>query len=223
MSSTANAELRNDLQFDPNCCTTGFLKNNLDAPRLFRDPAQIAHRRSELGEPHIKPLTEFAQSLRDRGYGHVPDFDPWDGGISAQILFLFEKPGPKAFASGFISRNNDDRSAEYTFNFMRQAGIPRGKTCLWNTVPGWNGTRKLTGVELQQGGAALSELIPLLPNLKVVVLVGQRAANCWSKFGNPAGLPSIVSAHPSPVNFAYARQTWNTIPSCWAKTKRFLG
>lgn len=223
MNSTANAELRNGLQFDPNFCTTGFLKNNLDAPRLLRDPAQIARRRSELGEPHIKPLTEFAQSLRDRGYGHVPDFDPWDGGISAQILFLFEKPGPKAFASGFISRNNDDRSAEYTFNFMRQAGIPRGKTCLWNTVPGWNGTRKLTGMELQQGGAALSELIPLLPNLKVVVLVGQRAANCWSKFGNPAGLPSIVSAHPSPVNFAYARQTWNTIPRCWAKTKRFLG
>lgn len=193
-----------------------------DAPRLLRDPTQIAQRRSELAGPHIKPLTQFAQSLRERGYGHVPDFDPWDGGIAAQVLFLFEKPGPKAFASGFISRNNDDRSAEYTFNFMAQAGLPRKRTCLWNIVPGWNGTRKLTGTELENGAAALSELMPLLPNLQVVVLVGQRAANSWSKYSNARGLPTIVSAHPSPVNFAFARNIWNEIPNCWAEARKFL-
>ena len=57
-------------------------------------------------------------------------FDPRDGGIRAQALFLFEKPGPKANASGFISRDNDDPTAENIFRFMNQAGIPRKKTCL---------------------------------------------------------------------------------------------
>lgn len=219
MNEVASAELQHDLHVD-SLCSAG--KLHFDAPRLLRDPAQIARRRLELAEPHIKPLTQFAQSLRERGYGQVPDFDPWDGGIAAQALFLFEKPGPKAFASGFISRNNDDPTAEHTFNFLRQAEISRRATCLWNTVPGWNGTRKLTSKELKQGAAALCELIPLLHNLKVVVLVGKRAANCWSKFGNLERLPSIVSAHPSPINFAFARDTWNEIPTCWAKAREFL-
>jgi uracil-DNA glycosylase len=222
MNSIANAELQNKLYVDPACGITGVLITPLDTPRLLRDPAQIARRRSELGQPHIKPLTEFAQSLRDRGYGDVPDFDPWDGGISAQILFLFEKPGPRAFASGFISRNNDDRTAENTFQFLRQAGIPRCATCLWNVVPAWNGTRELTGTELKNGSAALAELMPLLPNLKVVVLVGKRAAKSWASYGNARALPAIISAHPSPVNFAYARETWNKIPSCWAEARKFL-
>jgi hypothetical protein len=71
-----------------------------------------------LHEPHIAPLTDFAARLRERGSIEVPDFDPFDGGIHAQVLFLFEKPGPMTASnngSGFISRNNDDRSAEATF------------------------------------------------------------------------------------------------------------
>jgi hypothetical protein len=43
-------------------------------------------------------------------------------------LFLFEKLGPmtaEAGGSGFISRNNDDPTAEATFRFMEQAKIPR--------------------------------------------------------------------------------------------------
>jgi hypothetical protein len=73
-----------------------------DRPRLLRDTEQIRLRRSELVKPHIKPLADFAESLRNAAYGEVPDFDPWDGGTQAKVLFLFEKPGPKAFASGFV-------------------------------------------------------------------------------------------------------------------------
>ena len=58
------------------------------------------------------------------GVGPVPDFDPLDGGIETRTLFLFEKPGrmtadgfARRFGSGFISRNNDDQTAEATFAF----------------------------------------------------------------------------------------------------------
>jgi hypothetical protein len=36
--------------------------------------------------------------------------------------------------SGFISRNNNNPSAEATFDSMYQAAIPRGRAVLWNVV-----------------------------------------------------------------------------------------
>ena len=53
--------------------------------------------------------------------------------------------------SGFISRNNDDPSAAATIEFMEKAGIPRTLTVIWNVIPWWNGTRKVTGPELREG------------------------------------------------------------------------
>jgi hypothetical protein len=60
-----------------------------------------------LKDPHVAPLTDFVEHLRRKHQGwEFPDFDPLDGGINAEILFLFEKPGPKTSArgggSGFI-------------------------------------------------------------------------------------------------------------------------
>ena len=34
----------------------------------------------------------YAAKLRLRGGVEVPEFDPLDGGVDAQVLFLFEKP-----------------------------------------------------------------------------------------------------------------------------------
>jgi hypothetical protein len=54
-----------------------------------REPLRVM-----LFHPHMKPLTSFASKLRQRGSVEVPKFDPLDGGIRAQALFLFEKPSP---------------------------------------------------------------------------------------------------------------------------------
>jgi len=188
---------------------------------MLRVQEQIARRRAELSQPHIAPLTAFARSLRERTGDEIPDFDPWDGGVDAQALFLFEKPGPQASSSGFISRDNDDKTAENTFNFMRSAAIPRKQTCLWNIVPGWNGTIKLKADELRSGAAALTQLLDLLEDLKVVVLVGKRAANAWLKVGN-ASIPTIESAHPSARNYAFSRKAWDEIPTRWSEARQFF-
>ena len=115
-----------------------------DAPRSMRNAGVRSRRKAMLDLPHIAPLTDFATRLRERGSVEVPEFDPLDGGISARVLFLFEKPGPmtaeggKRVGSGFISRNNDDATAEATFHFMQQAAIPRKSTVTWNVIPWWN-------------------------------------------------------------------------------------
>ncbi|MGH7717468.1 MAG: hypothetical protein ACREON_01305 [Gemmatimonadaceae bacterium] len=60
----------------------------------------------------------------------VPDFDPWDGGTDAEVLYLLEAPGGKAVESGFISRNNPDETARNFFELNRAAGIPRQRTVI---------------------------------------------------------------------------------------------
>src|SRR5438874_12179802 len=52
----------------------------------------------------------------------IPDFDPWDGGVHAQVLFLLEAPGSKAVDSGFVSRNNPDETAKNFFELNRDCG-----------------------------------------------------------------------------------------------------
>ena len=192
-----------------------------DEARSLRSSDTVAVRMRMLRDPHIAPFTDFVETLRKTEPGwEFPYFDPLDGGVAADILFLFEKPGPMTSksgkGSGFISRNNDDPSAESTFRFMKEAKIPRRRTVTWNIVPGWNGTRKITACELTKGVNALKDLLPLMPKLRTIVLVGQKAQRAKPLI-EPLGLRIITSAHPSPLVRASYPDRWHAIPSCWAQ------
>ena len=191
------------------------------AARSLRSSENIAERGKLLAEAHMAALARFVTELRvAEPSKEFPDFDPLDGGTGADILFLFEKPGPMTsaagFGSGFISRDNDDPTAEATFGFMIQAGLPRRRTITWNVIPGWNGTRKVTAQELHDGVASLAELLQLLPRLRTVVLVGKRAERAKSLIEH-LKLRVLVSAHPSPLVRASRPDVWRAIPILWAQ------
>ncbi len=198
-----------------------------DRPRSMRDADVRERRRGMLRLPHIAPLTAYAAKLRERDSVQVPEFDPFDGGVEAQVLFLFEKPGPmtaergKRQGSGFISRNNDDPTAEATFAFMRQAGIPRKLTATWNVIPWWNETVDLTSDELRDGLVCLEALIGLLPKLRAVVMVGKNATAAGPCLGTMK-LALFTSDHPSPRVKARWPERWKAIPSDWAKVHEFI-
>lgn len=186
-------------------------------------------RRAMLGLPHVQPLSDFVGRLRSTYNDEFPDFDPADGGMNASILFLFEKPGPMTSAaksgrsgSGFISRDNDDPSAEATFTFMAHAGIPREQTVLWNVVPGWNGTRAITRSELEAGVAEVQGLLSLLPRVEAIVLVGKKAQRA-ERLLVGTGLSVFRSPHPSPLVRASQPDQWAAIPNFWAEAKRAVG
>lgn len=198
--------------------------DNSDCARSLRSSDAIALRRQMLHEPHIAPLTDFVQKLKEiHPDCEIPDFDPFDGGCNADILFLFEKPGPMTSASGkgsgFISRDNDDPTAEATFKFMNKAGLLRERTVIWNVIPGWNGTRKVTTAELRAGIDDLNGLLVLLPKLRAIVLVGQQAQRVMSSksFVKSGCLRIFASAHPSPLVRASHPDVWHAIPSIWAQ------
>ena len=140
------------------------------------------------------------------------------------MLFLFEKPGPMTDpegGSGFISRNNDDATAEATFRFMEQAGIDRRDIVLWNVIPAWNKTIQIARSELEEGRLALSALFDLLPHLRVVVLVGRKAEKARADI-EARRLNVVVSHHPSPKVRAIYRDKWETIPRTWAAARQAL-
>src|SRR5207244_13085838 len=83
-----------------------------DRPKLFADPAACAARTKQLREPHIAPLTAFVEALRAQVGPdlRIPNYDPWDGGIDADILYLLEALSNNAVLSGFISRDALDET-----------------------------------------------------------------------------------------------------------------
>jgi hypothetical protein len=193
------------------------------APRSMKHADIRAERRAMLSLPHVAPLRDFAIALRERLGVEVPDFDPADGGTGASLLFLLEKPGPMTSAdrtgrvgSGFISLDNDDPTAEAAFGFMKQAGIPRHKVVMWNVIPGWNGTRKITSAELKAGVGEVSALIQRLPAVGGIVLVGNKARRAEPLLRR-TGLHLFHSLHPSPLVRASRPAEWAEIPVRWRR------
>ena len=204
-----------------------------DQPRSMCDAGVRERRKAMLGCRHMIGLTKFAKELRERRpewqvpdfeEWEVPDFDPRDGGVKARALFLFEKPGPmtaekgtgKRSGSGFISRDNDDRTAAAIFDFMHRADIPREQTILWNVIPWWNGTRAVKRAELEDGVSNVKDLIHLLPELRAIMLVGKKAAKAKPEL-ETTGLCLFNSFHPSPLVKARWPEKWNAILLEWQK------
>jgi uracil-DNA glycosylase len=176
-----------------------------DRPKSLKHKAEQLARKRLLNQEHITPLTcfvdEVAQKHPDKD---IPYFDPLDGGIRAQCLFVLEAPGPKAVESGFVSRNNNDESAKNFFEINVEAGIPRKKTITWNIVPWYIGTgkklRKANIDDINQGLPYLHSIIDLLPDLKIVVLVGGNARRVKKELKSRyAGIKIFECYHPSPL------------------------
>jgi uracil-DNA glycosylase len=177
--------------------------------RTLGDPVVQLARVARLQEPHIAPLTAFIDRIRRTTDPHAPYwapyFDPKSGGIKAQVLLLMESPGPKVSQTGFVSADNPDGTAENVSCLLKLAGLSRDRVLMWNSFP-WQLSAKQVVVpgenHLREAAPATLELISLLPQLKVVVLVGSRAAQGWTHVAPLLEqLPAVLKCpHPSPVN-----------------------
>jgi hypothetical protein len=184
-------------------------------PRSHRDRREVQRKLGLLREPHIEPLTAYVESLRlERGGGEaVPWFDPTEAGVRARILLLLEAPGPRAVGatdprpaaagSGFISPDNNDASAETMWRLLGEAGVVRSRdVATWNIVPWYVGDglriRPVSTADLDESAPAIRRLIDLLPDLRVVVLLGKKAARGWKRLGIDS-LVVLEGPHPSPL------------------------
>jgi uracil-DNA glycosylase len=150
-------------------------------PKTLANELERAARSALLSMPHAQGLAHLVERMRAaKGPTHqIPDFDPLDGGRETQVLFLLEAPGPKAVASGFVSRNNPDETAKNFFLFNVEAGIDRRRTIIWNAVPWYIGSgtkiRRAKRGDVREADAWLQALLETLGRLRFVMFVGKQA------------------------------------------------
>jgi uracil-DNA glycosylase len=126
-------------------------------------------------------LTDYLERLRAtrENPAHVPGLDPSDGGENARILMLLEAPGPKAIATGYVSRRNPDPTARNLTALLAESGIVDEDLLLWNVVPWHVGDgrriRPVNTADIREARPWIEELATLLPRLDTVVLVGRQA------------------------------------------------
>lgn len=185
-----------------------------DVPKQLGVPSVLASRQLLLNTPHVVPLTKFVHKLREKmgSDASIPYFDPLDGGVNAELLFLLEAPGPRARNSGFVSRDNPDETAKNLHELSREAGIDRTRVVLWNVVPWYIGNgkkiRPANTNDINDGLSSLTELMQLLKNVRGVVLLGknaQKSKKLVTKI-NPH-LRIFECPHPSPL--FVNRHPWN--------------
>jgi uracil-DNA glycosylase len=174
-------------------------------PKSLADPAALAARRALIAAPHIAPIRALAERISAERRAPVPVPDPLDGGVAARMLLLLETPGPAVLRTGFVTRDSANGTAANLFWFLREAGIPRADTLIWNAVP-WlihaEGARNRAPRRAEVAAAApyLAPLLDLLPQLSVVVLAGRFAAGAAPAIAAlRTDLPLVAVPHPSPT------------------------
>ena len=135
-------------------------------------------------DPKMIQLVEFTNDLREDSGERVPDFDPDDGGIEAEVLFVFQDPGPTVGDTGFISRDNylfdpKDHSAMRVIEASDEAGLDRTRTVSWNAIP-WHVSDATRKAEFNRAkdDRCLTKLLRTFENqqnhrLKAVALFGK--------------------------------------------------
>ena len=177
------------------------------------DADALRARQARLTLPHVAPIVRLAEELeREQPGTSVPRPDPADGGVNARLLLLLEKPSTGGARTGLVSRDNPAGGPRTIATFMTEAGVPREASLVWNAVPWWNGTARVTAGELRAG--ALDRLLGLLPNLRAVCLAGRNAERAWA-LSHGGAVPVFVSAHPSANVRAAFPERWRAIPSIW--------
>jgi hypothetical protein len=161
-------------------------------PRSMQDADVRERRKAMLDLEHMMELTCFAKKLRERR--PVPDFDPCDGGVKAQALFLLDTPGPKAKTSGFVSSNNPDETAKNMGAAWQRAELKRCHVLLWNVVPHYV-ENDSTQHQVREAIPDTQALINKLAGLKVVVFCGRKAMMAKKRLRLPPNVIALCTSH----------------------------
>lgn len=175
----------------------------------MRDPLFKRSQEDGIWLPHVRPINELVDQLREQGRGWMPYIAPLYGGVEAEMLSILRDPGPMTNAaldgSGFLCLENDDPAAELFAKLLAEAGIAPSRMTPWNAYP-WYINRKPNTAELTAGLDPLRRLLGLLPRLRVVMLNGGDAQTLWRKFA--AAQPQTAASYLVLPTYHTARQAF---------------
>jgi uracil-DNA glycosylase len=125
----------------------------------------------------VDALDEYVEDLRLSKGESVPRLSQNDGRTEARVLFLHRDPGKSgASTTGVVDRDNPYITAKNFREANEKAGLDRKLTIAWNAVPWAVGERTFAReLEKVRSEGWLGKLLALLPQLQVVVLLGEDA------------------------------------------------
>jgi hypothetical protein len=173
-------------------------------PKSMRYADVRERRKAMLDDPHMRKLTSFAAELHQPKLA-VPDFDPCDGGVKAQALFLLDTPGPKAKTSGFVSINNPDETAKNMGAAWQDAGLKRCHVLLWNVVPHYV-EKDSTKAQVLAAVPDTQKFMGKLPDLKVIVFCGGKAWSAKKHLILPPSVVALFTCHTGAMAYGHYKR-----------------
>jgi hypothetical protein len=150
----------------------------------FRD-AQLA----QVFDPRVRVVNELCDALSLEKPGvTVPYVAPHYNAANATILSLSSNPGPRAGGdggSGFLSRENDDPTAERMSRVFATVGLSDEHVLPWNAYPWYVHQAYPNGLPaglLNEGLDPLKRLLELHPQIRTVVAHGGDAKRAMRQF-----------------------------------------
>lgn len=177
----------------------------MSTPRGNADPhvRNDKHTRLHTSLDHA-PLVAFTDDIATaHGLkpGDLPYPDPDGGSTTARALFLLSDPQHISTSfdngSGLLSLDNDDATAATAWRLYRDTGLDRALCLHWNAVPSYldDGQRQPRTGQISAGAAWLRRLLGLLPDLRVVVLMGGVAQKGWGYATQLGPMPDLTVLH----------------------------
>ncbi len=139
---------------------------------------QLEHRY----DAHVAPLNRWIDERNEASAPEwLPFISPIHGGVNARIITLLRDPGPQVAHSKMLSVRNEDQSASTQLRAVTNAGLSASSYTPWNSYPWYRKVQKdkLTTVEQITGAPLVLDLMALLPEVRVLILHGDDAAETW--------------------------------------------
>lgn len=156
---------------------------------LPADEHTTADKLSRIAEEHVEPLNLLLDqvSAADPRRTPVRYADPDLAGTHARALILFDSPTDDPGAV-FLGPDNDSPLAAALRLAYTQYRLPRDELAHWNAVPIADGEAAgAAGRDYADASVArLQELIALMPDLEVVLPLGDLAKSLWLRTNNTA-------------------------------------
>ena len=141
--------------------------------------------RDQLRVPRIAPITDLVDILRQHQHYGVPYVAPMYGGIEARLLTVLASPGRETRAApgatGFLCIENPDQTAANIKHLTSEEEISPREMTPWNAYPWFTDGPRLTAAELEKGVEPWVQFIKLLPDLRVMMLLGGAAQDGWRR------------------------------------------
>lgn len=147
----------------------------------------------------VAPINHLVDALIvERPGSWMPYIAPYHGGVDAEIVLLYQDPGPMTVTanggSGFIGCENDDRSAGTLARCLDEAGVSQSQVTPWNSYPWFLPDQKGVSVtRRKEGFDPLRRMLALLPKAHTIVTGGAVAHDTWSRLAKVN--PSLTSSY----------------------------